>query len=82
MCFDLFGEQNENNYDPDKAEKDVLLDGMGEEDDEDVDGAEVEFVDVITVLDEDDGLQFHLFKHQCSCHLLNLTSTVDAEKAN
>lgn len=56
---------------------------MSEEDHEDVDGAEVEFVNVIIVLDEDDCLQFHLFKHhQCACHLLNLTSTVDAEKAN
>lgn len=29
-------------------------------DDEDVDGVEVDFVDITAVLDEDDGLQFQL----------------------
>ena len=43
---------------------------------------EVEFVDVTSVLDENDGFEFELPKHQrCACHLLNLVSTVDAEKA-
>ncbi|KAK3525112.1 hypothetical protein QTP86_016485, partial [Hemibagrus guttatus] len=50
--------------------------------DEDVDGVEVDFVEVSAVLDEDDGLQFQLPKHhRCACHLLNLFSTVDAAKA-
>jgi hypothetical protein len=43
---------------------------------------EVDFVDATAILNEDDGLQFHLPKHhRCTCHLLNLVSTVDAEKA-
>ncbi len=40
---------------------------------DDVDGVEVDFVEVTAVLDEDDGLQFQLPKHhRCACHLLNL----------
>ena len=43
---------------------------------------EVDFVDVTSILNEDDGLQFQLPKHhRCACHLLNLVSTVDAAKA-
>lgn len=42
----------------------------------------VEFVDVTSILDENDGFEFKLPKHQwCACLLLNLVSTVDAEKA-
>lgn len=42
----------------------------------------VEFVDVTLILDENDGFEFELLKHQqCVCHLLNLVSAVDAEKA-
>ena len=42
----------------------------------------VEFVDMTSILVENDGFEFELPKHQrCACHLLNLVSTVDAEKA-
>ena len=42
----------------------------------------MEFVDVSALLNEDDGLEFQLLKHQrCACHLLNLIATVDAQKA-
>ena len=44
---------------------------------------EVEFLDVSDILNENDGFEFELPKHQrCACHLLNLVSTVDAEKAS
>ncbi|KAJ8416748.1 hypothetical protein AAFF_G00326260, partial [Aldrovandia affinis] len=53
------------------------------EDQEDQDEAEeVEFVDVSALLNEDDGLELELPKHQrCACHLLNLIAMVDATKA-
>lgn len=35
----------------------------GDDEDVDVDGVEVDFVEVTAVLDEDDGLQFQLPKH-------------------
>lgn len=42
----------------------------------------VEFQDDSQVLDHDDGFEFHLPKHQkCACHILNLVSSVDAQKA-
>ena len=72
----MYGEQDENNNSPsDESEDD------GDEDQE-LDGVEVDFVDVTSILNEDDGLQFRLPKHhRCACHLLNLVSTVDAAKA-
>ena len=55
------------------------------EEKEDEEGNEmegVEFVDMTSILVENDGFEFELPKHQrCACHLLNLVSTVDAEKA-
>ena len=43
---------------------------------------EVEFVNVSSLLDEDDGFEFQLPKHQrCACHILNLIATADASKA-
>ncbi|KAL7833687.1 hypothetical protein AOLI_G00286470 [Acnodon oligacanthus] len=52
-----------------------------DDEDEDVEGVQVDFVEVTAVLDEDDGLQFRLPKHhRRACHL-NLVSTVDAAKA-
>ena len=52
------------------------------DEDQELDGVEVDFVDVTSILNEDDGLQFRLPKHhRCACHLLNLVSTVDAAKA-
>nr|AFC96943.1 putative transposase [Carassius auratus] len=42
----------------------------------------VECQDASRVLDQDDGFEFQLPKHQkCACHLLNLVSSVDAQKA-
>ena len=75
-AFRMYGEQDENNNSPsDESEDD------GDEDQE-LDGVEVDFVDVTSILNEDDGLQFQLPKHhRCACHLLNLVSTVDAAKA-
>lgn len=38
--------------------------------------------DASRVLDHDDGFEFQLPKHQkCACHILNLVSSVDAQKA-
>ena len=57
----------------------------GEEDEEiqEEEEGEVNFQEVTSVLDEGDGIEYHLPKHQCcACHLLNLVSTVDALKAN
>ncbi len=60
--------------------------GEGESDEEEEEGGDitgVEFVEAGTILDEDNGLEYQLPKHQrCACHLLNLISTVDALKAN
>ncbi|KAL6471739.1 hypothetical protein MHYP_G00203890 [Metynnis hypsauchen] len=55
-AFRIYGEHGENNNSAsDEAEN--ALDEMGDED-EDVDGVEVDFVDVTAVVDVDDGLQF------------------------
>ncbi|XP_058254518.1 uncharacterized protein LOC131359012 [Hemibagrus wyckioides] len=78
----IYGEQDENNNFALEETEDEISDVMCDEDEEDVDGVEVDFVEVTAVLDEDDGLQFQLPKHhRCACHLLNLVSTVDAAKA-
>ncbi|XP_048097169.1 uncharacterized protein LOC125293344 [Alosa alosa] len=79
-AFRMYGEQDENNNSPSDESEDG--DEMGDEDQE-CDGVEVDFVEVTSILNEDDGLQFQLPKHhRCACHLLNLVSTVDAAKAN
>lgn len=40
------------------------------------------FVNVSALLNEDDGLEFELPKHQrCACHLISVIATVDAAKA-
>lgn len=53
-----------------------------EEEEEADNDEEVEFVDVSSLLDEDDGFEFQLPKHQrCACHILNLIATTDARKA-
>ncbi|KAK3536034.1 hypothetical protein QTP70_025515, partial [Hemibagrus guttatus] len=78
----IYGEQDENNNSASHETEDEISDVMCDADDEDVDGVEVDFVEVTLVLDEDDGLQFQLPKHhRCACHLLNLVSTVDAAEA-
>lgn len=83
-AFRIYGQQDENNNSASgEVEDDEINDEMcGGDEDVDVDGVEVDFVEVTAVLDEDDGLQFQLPKHhRCACHLLNLVSTVDAAKA-
>lgn len=62
---------------------------MGEtesyDDDEKEEGnsAGAEFVEVGTMLDQDDGLEYQLSKHHCCAyHLLNLVSTIDVLEAN
>uniref|UniRef100_A0A3B5PYQ3 HAT C-terminal dimerisation domain-containing protein n=1 Tax=Xiphophorus maculatus TaxID=8083 RepID=A0A3B5PYQ3_XIPMA len=48
----------------------------GEEDDE------VEFIQVGTMMTEDDGLKYQLLKHlYCACHLFNLVDAKNANKA-
>ncbi len=77
-AFRIYGEQDENNNSASDETEDEISDVMCD----DVDGVEVDFVEVTAVLDEDDGLQFQLPKHhRCACHLLNLVSAVDAAKA-
>ncbi len=77
-AFRIYGEQDENNNSALDETEDEISDVMCD----DVDGVEVDFVEVTAVLDEDDGLQFQLPKHhRCACHLLNLVSAVDAAKA-
>ncbi|KAK3513673.1 hypothetical protein QTP70_028793, partial [Hemibagrus guttatus] len=59
----------------------VIGDTGDEEEDQEV-GEDVDFVDVSELLNEDDGFEYQLPKHQCcACHLLNLIGTVDATKA-
>ncbi|KAL6470509.1 hypothetical protein MHYP_G00216280 [Metynnis hypsauchen] len=78
--FRMYGEQDENNNATVSDESEDDGEEMGDED-QHLEG-EVDFVDVTAILNEDDGLQFQLPKHhRCACHLLNLVSTVDAEKA-
>lgn len=70
-AFKVFGEDENNN-----------AGGADAEEEEGEDEEEVEFVDVSSLLDEDDGFQFQLPKHQrCACHILNLIATTDASKA-
>jgi len=74
-AFRVFGEDRNDNEVSDVEEP-------GEEMEEEEGEEEVEFVNVSVILAEDDGMEFELPKHQrCACHLLNLVSTVDAEKA-
>ncbi len=81
-AFCIYGEQYENNNSASDETENEISDVMCDGDDEDVDGVEVDFVEVTAVLVEDDGFQFQLPKHhRCSCHLLNLVFTVDAAKA-
>ncbi|XP_038126956.1 uncharacterized protein LOC119773848 [Cyprinodon tularosa] len=82
-AFRVYGELDENNN-PDTALQGAR-ESMGGESDEEEGGdiTGVEFVEAGTILDEDNGLEYQLPKHQrCACHLLNLISTADALKAN
>jgi len=83
-AFRVYGKTDENNN-PEPVEEGDEEDDGGQNDDfdeeeESVEG--VEFVDTRALLDEDDYLEYQLPKHhRCTCHLLNLVSTVDASKA-
>ncbi|KAJ8010942.1 hypothetical protein DPEC_G00080390 [Dallia pectoralis] len=85
QAFRVYGELDENNN-PDSALQGARAStGEGESDEEEEGGdiTSVEFVEAETILDEDNGLEYQLPKHQrCACHLLNLISTADALKAN
>ncbi len=84
-AFRIYGELDENNN-QDALQGARASTGEGESDEEEEEGGDitgVEFVEAGTILDEDNGLEDQLPKHQrCACHLLNLISTVDALKAN
>lgn len=75
-AFKVFGEDGNNNAGA------LVQEEEEEEEEADKDEEEVEFVDVSSLLDEDDGFEFQLPKHQrCACHILNLIATADASKA-
>ncbi|KAJ7983865.1 hypothetical protein DPEC_G00370420 [Dallia pectoralis] len=80
-AFRVYGELDENNN-PDTALQGARAStGEGESDEEEEGGdiTSVEFVEAETILDEGNGLEYQLPKHQrCACHLLNLISTADA----
>ena len=82
-AFRVFGPVDENhNLTAAVQSSEVGDEEKEEEEEEEVDdemgGADVEFVDVEAILDEDDSLEYQLPKHhRCACHLLNLVSTVD-----
>ena len=83
-AFTVFGE-DVNNNNADRSGDAAQSEEEGEEDEENEEDEEesedVEYVDVSALLNEDDGLEFELPKHQrCACHLLNLIATVDAKK--
>ncbi|XP_076860592.1 uncharacterized protein LOC143513741 [Brachyhypopomus gauderio] len=74
-AFKVFGEDGNDNIV-------ALVHEEDEEEEADKDEEEIEFVDVPSLLDEDDGFEFQLPKHQrCACHILNLIATRDASKA-
>ena len=77
-AFKVFAEDENNNAG-------VLVQEEEEEEEEeeaDKDEEEVEFVDISSLLDEDDGFEFQLPKHQrCACHILNLIASTDASRA-
>ena len=77
-AFRVFGPQDEINNN-----EELVAEGEVGEDCDASDGEEeVEFMDVEAILEEDDGLQYQLPKHhRCACHLLNLVSTVDVDRA-
>lgn len=77
-AFQVYG-GDENNH---AVRSDGDASQPGEDEDDEEGGEEVEFVDVSALLNEDDGFEFQLPKHQrCACHLLNLIATVDAMRA-
>lgn len=80
-AFQVFGE-DENHKTGEAVGVEAAQPGQEVGEEEQEESEEVEFVDVATILNEDDGFEYQLLKHQrCACHLLNLVSTVDALKA-
>ncbi|KAK3514240.1 hypothetical protein QTP70_010727 [Hemibagrus guttatus] len=73
-AFQVFGEDENSGVSGD--------DDTGDEEEDQEVGEDVDFVEVSELLNEDDGFEYQLPKHQgCACHLLNLIGTVDATKA-
>lgn len=71
-AFSVFGECESESED---ARSDTDQEDSEAEDD-------VEFLDTFSILQEDNGLEYQLPKHQrCACHLLNLVATTDADLA-
>ncbi|XDV26115.1 hypothetical protein PO909_029899 [Leuciscus waleckii] len=65
------------------AEGTIEEEEVGEDCDASDGEEEVELMDVEAILEEDDGLQYQLAKHhRCACHLLNLVSTGNVDRAN
>ncbi|XP_041742569.1 uncharacterized protein LOC121574064 [Coregonus clupeaformis] len=80
-AFQVFGE-DENPKTVEAVGGEAAQPGQEDGEEEQEESEEVEFVDVATILNEDDGFEYQLPKHQrCACHQLNLVSTVDALKA-
>ncbi|KAL1277390.1 hypothetical protein QQF64_024063 [Cirrhinus molitorella] len=75
-AFRVFGVENNIETEASMCEsEDTDSEGCGE-------GDGVEFQDTSLLLDQDDGFEVQLPKHQkCACHILNLVSSVDAQKA-
>lgn len=85
-AFRVFGEENNNVAAENSREvsgtREELESDHDDEDDRDEGSEDVEFQDTSTLLQQDDGFEYQLPKHQrCACHILNLVSTVDAQKA-
>lgn len=85
-AFRVFGRVDENHNLIPAAQSSEIDDDEEEVDDDDDDemgSADVEFVEVEAILEEDDYLEYQLPKHhRCASHLLNLVSTVDVSDVN
>ncbi len=67
--FNIFGEHSQS----EDAESDTDQDCLDDD---------VEYQDIFSILEQDNGLEYQLPKHQrCACHLLNLVATTDADIA-
>lgn len=80
-AFRVFGEDENNNAEGvEEAEESAQSE---EEDDGGVDEDEdVQYVDTAALLNEDDGFEFQLPRHQrCACHILNLIASEDSTNA-
>ena len=84
-AFRVYGDENNNT-----SVAEAATATPSEEDDDDNDpqdeeeeSVETDYIEVASILDNADGFEFQLPKHQrCACHLLNLISTVDIKSAN